>query len=202
MFKTMEIFVRFFILMAVSTKVTAFWDVAQCNLAEIDRRFRGAYCLHHQGTRHLHGGGSVRFLEAALDSHLQADDFSTQRHSLGFRLREVLHRLGTLHEAEDGAITAVHSVDNHTDAYGWLCVSVRVSLGYQLVSSSDVRTTKEPGALHCCWRPHLLAVVLQSISFALAKGMLHYNFITSCCLCSSKKPETQGSTGQPGSRHL
>jgi hypothetical protein len=26
-----------------------FWDVAPCNLVEIDRRFRSAYCLHHQG---------------------------------------------------------------------------------------------------------------------------------------------------------
>jgi hypothetical protein len=35
--------------MAVSMKMTAFWDVAPCDLVEIDQRFRGAYCLHHQG---------------------------------------------------------------------------------------------------------------------------------------------------------
>jgi hypothetical protein len=29
--------------------VTVFWDVAPCSLVETDRRFRGAYCLHHQG---------------------------------------------------------------------------------------------------------------------------------------------------------
>jgi hypothetical protein len=28
------------------------WDVAPCSLVEIDRRFRGAYCLHHQGDSH------------------------------------------------------------------------------------------------------------------------------------------------------
>jgi hypothetical protein len=28
--------------------MAVFWDVAPCSLAEIDRRFRGAYCLHHQ----------------------------------------------------------------------------------------------------------------------------------------------------------
>jgi hypothetical protein len=27
----------------------AFWSNAPCNIAEIDKRFRGAYCLHHQG---------------------------------------------------------------------------------------------------------------------------------------------------------
>jgi hypothetical protein len=30
-------------------KMTVFWNVAQCSLVEIDRRFRGDYCLHHQG---------------------------------------------------------------------------------------------------------------------------------------------------------
>jgi hypothetical protein len=26
-----------------------FWDVSSCSYVEVDRRFRGAYCLHHQG---------------------------------------------------------------------------------------------------------------------------------------------------------
>jgi hypothetical protein len=29
-------------------KLAAFWDIAPCNLVG-DRRFRGAYCLDHQG---------------------------------------------------------------------------------------------------------------------------------------------------------
>jgi hypothetical protein len=29
-------------------KTTVFWDRAPCSLVEIDRRFRGVYCLHHQ----------------------------------------------------------------------------------------------------------------------------------------------------------
>jgi hypothetical protein len=29
--------------------MTVFWDVALCILVEIERRFRGAYCLHNQG---------------------------------------------------------------------------------------------------------------------------------------------------------
>jgi hypothetical protein len=28
-------------------KVTAFWDTVPCSRLEADRRFRGAYCLHH-----------------------------------------------------------------------------------------------------------------------------------------------------------
>jgi hypothetical protein len=29
-------------------KMAVFWDVAPCSLVDIDRRFRCAYCLHHQ----------------------------------------------------------------------------------------------------------------------------------------------------------
>jgi hypothetical protein len=30
-------------------EMAVFWDVATCNLVEIDRRFRDVYCLHYQG---------------------------------------------------------------------------------------------------------------------------------------------------------
>jgi hypothetical protein len=30
-------------------KVRAFWDIGPCGLVEVGRRFRNAYCLHHQG---------------------------------------------------------------------------------------------------------------------------------------------------------
>jgi hypothetical protein len=33
----------------VDLKMTVFWGVAPCSLVEIDRHFRGAYCLYHQG---------------------------------------------------------------------------------------------------------------------------------------------------------
>jgi hypothetical protein len=29
--------------------MTAFWDIVQRSLVEVDRRFRSVYCLHHQG---------------------------------------------------------------------------------------------------------------------------------------------------------
>jgi hypothetical protein len=41
--------VRFQVLMAVSMKFRVFWDVAPCSQVDVDRRFRGAYCLHLQG---------------------------------------------------------------------------------------------------------------------------------------------------------
>jgi hypothetical protein len=41
--------VRFQVLTAACTKMTPFCDIAPCSLVEVDQRFRGAYCLHHQG---------------------------------------------------------------------------------------------------------------------------------------------------------
>jgi hypothetical protein len=38
-------------------KAAVFWDIAVCSLVEINRRFRGTYCFHHQsdnrGSKHL-----------------------------------------------------------------------------------------------------------------------------------------------------
>jgi hypothetical protein len=31
-----------------SLKISAFWDISPCNLVVVYRRFRSAYCLHHQ----------------------------------------------------------------------------------------------------------------------------------------------------------
>jgi hypothetical protein len=41
--------VRLQVLTAVSMEVNVFWVVAQYNLVETDRRFRGVYGLRHQG---------------------------------------------------------------------------------------------------------------------------------------------------------
>jgi hypothetical protein len=35
------------------SKMTVLWDAASRSLVEIDRRFGGAYCLHHQGDHRL-----------------------------------------------------------------------------------------------------------------------------------------------------
>jgi hypothetical protein len=39
----------FQVLTAESTKFRVFWDVPPCSHVEVDRCFRGAYYLHHQG---------------------------------------------------------------------------------------------------------------------------------------------------------
>jgi hypothetical protein len=44
-----KIFVRFQVLTAVSMKMIAYWNIAPCSLVVEDLRFRGSYCLHHQG---------------------------------------------------------------------------------------------------------------------------------------------------------
>jgi hypothetical protein len=52
------IYMKFQVLTEASMKITVFWDIAPCNLVIVDRRFRGAYCLHHhrpndEGSTHL-----------------------------------------------------------------------------------------------------------------------------------------------------
>jgi hypothetical protein len=39
--------VRFEVLTATDMEMAAFWDAVLCRLVDSDRRFRGAYCLHH-----------------------------------------------------------------------------------------------------------------------------------------------------------
>jgi hypothetical protein len=41
--------VRLQVLTATSMKMTVLWNVASCSLVDTDRRFRGVYCIHHQG---------------------------------------------------------------------------------------------------------------------------------------------------------
>jgi hypothetical protein len=42
-------YMRFQVLMAASMKMVVFWDFEPCRLLEIDRRFGGFKCFHHQG---------------------------------------------------------------------------------------------------------------------------------------------------------
>jgi hypothetical protein len=49
LYKLVTLHVRFQVLTAASLKMTAFWDVAPCSVVEVGRRFRDAYCLHHEG---------------------------------------------------------------------------------------------------------------------------------------------------------
>jgi len=47
----MYVYVRFQVLTAASMMFrVVFWDVLSCKMI-VDRRFRGAYCLHYQGWR-------------------------------------------------------------------------------------------------------------------------------------------------------
>jgi hypothetical protein len=41
--------VTFQVLTAASMRFRVLWDVAPCSYVEVHRRFRGAYCLYHQG---------------------------------------------------------------------------------------------------------------------------------------------------------
>jgi hypothetical protein len=44
---------------SIPVKFRVFWDVAPCSHVEVDRRLRGAYCLHHQGDHRPGDRGST-----------------------------------------------------------------------------------------------------------------------------------------------
>jgi hypothetical protein len=46
-----------------------FWDVAPCSHVEVDRRFKGAYCVHYQGDE-IH-----TLLRENLKSHMEFLDY-------------------------------------------------------------------------------------------------------------------------------
>jgi hypothetical protein len=51
--------VRLQVVTAASVKITTFCDVTSFNLVETDRRFRGAYYLHHKGDSPDNGRSST-----------------------------------------------------------------------------------------------------------------------------------------------
>jgi putative component of toxin-antitoxin plasmid stabilization module len=55
--------VIFKVFTAEDMKITIVWFVALCRHVEIDRRFRGAYCLH-QGDKCPHDGGNMNLRNA------------------------------------------------------------------------------------------------------------------------------------------
>jgi hypothetical protein len=46
-------------------KMTAFRNTASCSLLEVELRFRGAYCLHHQGD-----DGDSTYCETSVSTRL------------------------------------------------------------------------------------------------------------------------------------
>jgi hypothetical protein len=57
-------------------KMAAFWVVAPCRLVRVYRRFRGMYCLHHQGRRQPSSGSYCYFPEmnVVLQSKLSVNE--------------------------------------------------------------------------------------------------------------------------------
>jgi hypothetical protein len=48
-------------------KIIALWDIAPCSLVEVDRRFRGAYCLHHHGDYSITSADLTFYFEKILE---------------------------------------------------------------------------------------------------------------------------------------
>jgi hypothetical protein len=88
--------------------MAVFWDVAPCGLLQTDRRFRGAYCLHHRGDRTLYQG--VSFFGSAMFLMLLNDAIPIA-HSLLYSLQCCQWRNGEDLEAAAGISIAFRDGD-------------------------------------------------------------------------------------------
>jgi hypothetical protein len=125
--------------------MTAFWDIAPCSLVEVDRRFRGANYLHHQGLEYglvavvLQHGNTLSIsikVQVLLD---QINDY--QIHKLisapwsGLRLRKVGVLVREKHQSEIDSLHAFDQVKYETTS-AWIrktCASL--SKGSDLVDN-------------------------------------------------------------------
>jgi hypothetical protein len=69
-------------------KFTVFWDVLQCSQLDVDQRFKGAYCLHHQGDGLIME--EVRTSETLVNINLTARQYMPEDSKLHTRRRENL----------------------------------------------------------------------------------------------------------------
>jgi hypothetical protein len=74
-------------------KMAAFWDIEPCSLIEVERRFRGAHCLLHQGDdisstelNHIPLRGNIR--NSVKITCLTATHVSSSIHDAAYSLAE------------------------------------------------------------------------------------------------------------------
>jgi hypothetical protein len=63
--------------------MTIFWDI--CNLAEVDRRFRSAYCLHNQGDSWVYFNETTR--RYYYETTRSSEDLKSRNKPLGFEIK-------------------------------------------------------------------------------------------------------------------
>jgi hypothetical protein len=78
-------------------KMIAFWDIASYSLVKVDRRFRDAYCLHHQGddgrSTNLRNVGLLQREYTALRSLMLSSAWCLFTYSVDFQSLKDLGRL-------------------------------------------------------------------------------------------------------------
>jgi hypothetical protein len=71
-------------------KFRVFWDVAPCIQIDVDRRFRGAYCLHDKGDEIALMMEAVRTSETSVNINLTTRRYIPEESKLHTRRRENL----------------------------------------------------------------------------------------------------------------
>jgi hypothetical protein len=90
---TYHLFCTFWIISVhnyVHSNMTVYWDTAPCSLVEVDRRFRGVYCLHYQGdnTKSCNIGLPLHFPDAGGRTPLWNFGLLQVNHTALYRRRQ------------------------------------------------------------------------------------------------------------------
>jgi hypothetical protein len=102
-------------------KFRVFWDVASCNDVEVDRRFRGAHCLHHQGDDE----GSMYLWNVGLLPRHYTSSGRWRRQYVPLKRRSTsttLHRVTSSHVEVDRRFRGtpcLHQADDEGSTYLW-----------------------------------------------------------------------------------
>jgi hypothetical protein len=131
--------VRLQALMATSMKVAVSWDVTPCSLVEIDRQFRGAYCLHHQDNE-----------STTKQAHLKRRSISTRLHGATFQKTAIL-----VHNHAQSSPTQVTILSHMNPVHTFISYFIRSIL---IVSSS-------PNVAHSCYHSCFVLSRLQHNSY-------------------------------------
>jgi hypothetical protein len=117
-------FVRYQVLVMASIKCRVFWVMAPCSHDEVDRRFRGTYCLHHQGDE-----GITLMMEAVCTSETSVHLNMAMWHNIPENCTTrnfILDLLRPSGNYEPSALT----VSNAAFCIYWFCMVLNVNSDY------------------------------------------------------------------------
>jgi hypothetical protein len=160
--------VRFQVLILTSMKMTVFWDVAQCSLVKVNRRFRGTRCLHHQDDEQV-----ASISETSVNYQTARRNVSENSHLFNSFVYTMPVRFSDFYRC----LLETRRVERYKFFKGVLCYfCICNSASYSRIA--DVKD-------HCCIAIHIFNIKYLSQKMLNTKRIDLSNQFFSLCLCES-----------------